>query len=557
MSLYGALFSGVSGLTAQSSAMGAISDNITNVSTIGYKNTSVDFQTLVTKQTSTTFYSAGGVQSRPRGANDVQGLLQASTSQTDISISGSGYFVVNEASRPTISNQYLFTRAGSFYQDNEGFLYNTAGFYLQGWPVDAQGNVIPANDALTIANQNIISTDYLETVNLSRVGGTASATTNISIGANLPSNDAVGDTHRTDVQFFDTLGNANTISFVYTKAAANEWDLSIEPPTGTNVLTLYDGNGDVYSSTGQLEFTTQPATTDTVTINGTVYDFGSGAGAVTVALGTTAAATVSALAAAIAANDAAFGTGTTSNTVAVSAGSSTTLVFGNLFGGGGDFTVDPSGFASGAVTQATAFTVQDRAVANADRAIEFDSDGLPSAFNVAEIEILGFANGAADMDNATANSPRMDIDFGNVGEANGMTQFGAEFSPTFIQQNGSRFGTFAGVSIDVDGLMTALFDNGERRPIFKIPIATFVNPNGLEGRTGNVWNSTERSGDYTLRVADNGPAGQVIQAALEASTVDIGEEFTNMIVVQRAYSASTKIISTADSMLEELMRTKR
>ena len=132
MSLYGALFSGVSGLTAQSSAMGAISDNITNVSTIGYKNTSVDFQTLVTKQTSTTFYSAGGVQSRPRGANDVQGLLQASTSQTDISISGSGYFVVNEASRPTISNQYLFTRAGSFYQDNEGFLYNTAGFYLQG-----------------------------------------------------------------------------------------------------------------------------------------------------------------------------------------------------------------------------------------------------------------------------------------------------------------------------------------------------------------------------------------------------------------------------------------
>ena len=93
------------------------------------------------------------------------------------------------------------------------------------------------------------------------VGGTAAATTNISIGANLPSNDDVGDTHRTDVQFFDTLGNANTISFVYTKAAANEWDLSIEPPTGANILTLYDADGNVYSSTGQLEFTTQPATT--------------------------------------------------------------------------------------------------------------------------------------------------------------------------------------------------------------------------------------------------------------------------------------------------------
>ena len=90
MSLFGALSSGVSGLTAQSSAMGAISDNITNVSTIGYKNTRVNFQTLVTKQTSATFYSAGGVQSKPRQLTDVQGLLQASTSQTDISISGNG-----------------------------------------------------------------------------------------------------------------------------------------------------------------------------------------------------------------------------------------------------------------------------------------------------------------------------------------------------------------------------------------------------------------------------------------------------------------------------------
>ena len=95
MTLFGALTSGVSGLTAQSSAIGAISDNITNVNTIGYKGTQVDFQTLVTVQTSSTFYSAGGVQSRPRQDTGVQGLLQSSTSQTDIAISGSGFFVVN------------------------------------------------------------------------------------------------------------------------------------------------------------------------------------------------------------------------------------------------------------------------------------------------------------------------------------------------------------------------------------------------------------------------------------------------------------------------------
>ena len=180
MSLYGALFSGVSGLVAQSSAMGAISDNITNVSTVGYKDTTVSFQTLVTKQTSSTFYSAGGVQSKPLQSTDVQGLLQASTSQTDVSISGNGFFVVNEANVPNIDDQFLYTRAGSFTQDNDGYLKNTSGFFLQGWPVTAAGVVKPANTNLTIANQNIISTDYLSTVNLNRVGGTASATTSIA-----------------------------------------------------------------------------------------------------------------------------------------------------------------------------------------------------------------------------------------------------------------------------------------------------------------------------------------------------------------------------------------
>ncbi len=121
MTLFGALTSGVSGLTAQSSAIGAISDNITNVNTIGYKGTQVDFQTLVTVQTSGTFYSAGGVQSKPRQDTGVQGLLQSSTSQTDIAISGSGFFVVNESNAPTLSNEFLFTRAGSFIRMTKAF----------------------------------------------------------------------------------------------------------------------------------------------------------------------------------------------------------------------------------------------------------------------------------------------------------------------------------------------------------------------------------------------------------------------------------------------------
>ncbi len=253
MTLFGALSSGVSGLTAQSSAIGAISDNITNVSTVGYKNTQVDFQTLVTKQTSATFFSAGGVQSKPRQDTGVQGLLASSSSSTDIAISGAGFFVVNEAAVPTINNEFLFTRAGSFFQDNEGFLRNTAGFYLQAWPTDAAGVVVPANKSLNIPNQNVISTDFLTTVNLNRVGGTASATSTIAVGANLPSNDTAGTTRKTDVQFFDTLGNATTMSLINTNSFIdNNWDLIIPPPPGTSVINIEDTACLIYGSQGQI-----------------------------------------------------------------------------------------------------------------------------------------------------------------------------------------------------------------------------------------------------------------------------------------------------------------
>ena len=702
MSLFGAMASGVSGLTAQSSSMGAISDNITNITTIGYKGTKVNFQTLVTKQTSSTFYSAGGVQSRPRQDTGVQGLLQASTSATDLAISGKGFFVVNEAAKPTITNEYLFTRAGAFFQDSEGFLRNTSGLYLQGWPTNAAGTVIPANKTLTVANQNIISTDYVASINLNRVGGSAAATTTIAIGANLPSNDTAGTTRKTDVQFFDTLGNANTASFTYTKTNRdNQWNVSVTPPTGVATATLEDSSARFYSSVGQLEFTARPADGSTVVIDGITYEFDNNGvfvaesgtqRRVNVAANTTLAQDVASLVAIVKGFDTDFAdygaTGTfTNNRIAVSAASTSTVLFTE--DGTGSITVNPAALLSTTgtfvVKQESSFTVNKQnnlyttadqfkfsvvpddadtivlngitytfstaegavsdndttirrdtlanALADLESSIEFNdpdfatagtgvriresngdtgallqdtlvleslskgaytirfnfgaapvvtspdglvtfadatdhtidtsyalvfnSSGLLSAVNVAELEIINFANGAANMDDAASNSPQITLDFGTVGEANGMTQFGAAFTPVFITQNGSQFGTFAGVTVSENGLVTALFDNGETRPVFQIPIATFTNVNGLETRTGNAWNQTQFSGDYTLRVAGGGPAGAVVQSSLEQSTVDIGEEFTNMIVVQRAYASAAKIISTADAMLEQLLQVKR
>lgn len=577
MSLFGAMTSGVSGLVAQSSAMGAIADNITNVNTVGYKKTKTDFQSLVTKQTSVTFYSAGGVQARPLQQNDVQGLLQATTSQTDISVSGAGMFVVNESNRPGIDSQYVFTRAGSFYQDEEGFLRNAAGFYLQAWPTDAQGNVtLPPGSTAAQTNENIISNDFLQTVNLSRVGGTASETSTIAMGANLPSTSAAGDMHKMDIQFFDTLGTTNDVSMRFAKSSANVWDMTVEPPTGTSVLNLYDDAGAVYQSMGQLEFTSQPPDNATVAIAGETFQFfpdaaaaaaytGGGGTDTTVVKSTTLVGTVANLMTAVRGTDSFNGT-TGNYQASQKEGNETVLLLSGGSGGGpnpASITVDVTGtkdFILQGTAANTTYTV-DKKTTTAPGAVEFSTDGLPKSFGVGSMAVLDFVNGSANLDyqpvGSNVDATRVTLDFGNVGEANGMTQYGPEFTPAFIQQDGARFGVFAGVTINSDGLMTALFDNGEIRPIFKIPLATFVNPNGLEGRTGNAWNATQASGDPTLRAADKGPAGQVAQAALEASTVDIGEEFTDMIMVQRAYSAATKIISTADEMLEELVRVKR
>jgi flagellar hook protein FlgE len=198
--------------------------------------------------------------------------------------------------------------------------------------------------------------------------------------------------------------------------------------------------------------------------------------------------------------------------------------------------------------------------------VEFAGNGTPNEFfnrssNLAPspkhtVEIT-WANGAENMVNGNTKSPPIQVFFGNYNTPDGLTQLSGNFQLNYLQQNGAKFGNFAGVSVGTDGIVTALFDNGVTRPVFMIPVATFTNPNGLDSLSGNVWIATDFSGNPTLREAGDAGAGQINSAALESSTVDLGEEFTRMITTQRAYSSSAKIITTADEMLDELLRIKR
>ena len=430
MSLYGAMFSGVSGLNAQSQALGMISDNISNVNTVGYKSAHASFSTLVTRQTGN-FYAPGGVKSAPVYSVDRQGLLQSSPNNTDMAIAGQGFFVLTGTDVPTASDSRFYSRAGQFAADAEGFLRSPSGFFLQGWRTDLAG-------APTAANPSLLTS--LESIRVNSVSGSAMPTSTVELGLNLPASATLpasvanGSIQTTSIPVFDSLGVSHSVTLTWTKTAANNWTVTAAAPDAA------------------------------------IIDEG---------------------------------------TVGANLGYSVDVVF--------------------------------------------NGNGTPATFDgAATPPVLALGTW-----NSGANNSLINMDMGTPNVSDGISQFSSTYSVSFINQDGSQAGNFFGVKIDEDGIVTALFDNGETQRIYKIPIATFPNPNGLDSRTGTAFTQSERSGDFFLRSAGENNAGTISPSSLEASTSDLAEEFTSLIITQRAYAASTKIIQTADEMLDELIRIKR
>ncbi len=447
MSIYTALRAGVSGLTANSSALAVISDNIANVNTVGYKRGGVDFSALVNAQNSNTTYNAGGVLPLTRQQISLQGSLEQSRSTTDLAISGEGFFIVSTNNQQLANGgSVLFTRAGSFTIDADGFMVNAQGLYLQGWPVGADGGVTSSPTSLSA----------IEPVNISGVGGLAEPTANVGLNANLFSGQAdynpatqgaydVGDLatgtitphFESSLEVYDSLGAPRTIAFGFLKTGPNTWVVESYARPQSNI-------------TG-----------------------GAGTGGVLAA---------------------------------------------------GVLTFNSDGTVQSVAGHGTASAVQD----------------IDGAFTID----WAASTGAADQDitlNLTA----------------GMTQFANNYGVTSVTADGVPPGDLVGLVLEGDGMLTAQFSNGRARALYQIPLATFLNPNGLKPDVGGAFRTTLESGLYNINAANAGGAGRLVSGALEASNVDLAAEFTSLITTQRAYSASSRIITTADEMLEELLRVKR
>jgi flagellar hook protein FlgE len=141
--------------------------------------------------------------------------------------------------------------------------------------------------------------------------------------------------------------------------------------------------------------------------------------------------------------------------------------------------------------------------------------------------------------------------------AGGLTQYASTNTTNSDTVDGGPSATVTGIKVTDDGYVQASFSNGTTRNIAQVAIATFVNENGLSAVSGNAYTTSGASGGYTLKSPGEGSAGTIEASQLESSTVDLSSEFTNLIVTQRAYSAASKIITTADQMLQELIAVKQ
>jgi len=253
MTISSSLNAGVSGLAANATRLGTISDNIANSSTSGYKRVETDFSSMVMASNGGG-YTAGGVRTTTQRLVDQSGALVGTTNATDLAVRGNGFLPVAEATevKAGAENPQMFlTSTGSFRVDANGYLKTESGLMLLGWPASSDG---------TMPTYPRDSSSSLEPIQINLNQFTSEPTTTITLGVNLPAtgtdSTATGDPVTQSVEYFDNLGRSENLTMTYTPTipaigSSNEWTVVISDsatdaasnPIGEYVVTFDSSSG--------------------------------------------------------------------------------------------------------------------------------------------------------------------------------------------------------------------------------------------------------------------------------------------------------------------------
>ena len=493
MSLNSAVQAGISGLSANSAALSSISNDIANVDTVGYKGSDINFESLVAASTGASGLTSGGVNATSQQLVTQQGTTIQTSSSTDLAISGQGLFITSTT--PTAAaqaSQVLYTRAGSFTPDANGFLKNSAGLYLQGVLADSTG-AIPTSG---------LNLGTLQPINVTNLGGAVSPTTVAGLTGTLNASQTVSG----------AATNATTAALQTAAAATQAADIAAG--TAVPAAVAAAASGDNATSNSMTAY-------DPTTGTGVKPDF------------------------------------TMQVPISDSQGGQHTIQVDLLKSGVADQwyaeiqAVPPGDVAGGAVAGQISSGIL---AFNPDGTLDTAATTLNTtlAFGASATPPTGTAVSWASSFGVAAQT--VNLSLGGGGTTSGMSQVAGTSAVTSTTANGTPFGSLSSVAISQTGIVTATFTNGVSRAIAEIPLATFPNEDGLTAVSGTAFEASNNSGLVSLQAAGSGGSGQLASSTLESSTIDLSSEFTNLITTQQAYTASSKVITTADQMTQVLLQ---
>ncbi|MFP5227544.1 MAG: flagellar hook-basal body complex protein [Acidobacteriota bacterium] len=591
----------LTGLKAASSQMNTIANNLSNMNTTAFKSQNETFSDLFYQQIGTTgsgnpLQVGAGTRVAATATDFSQGGIQSTGNATDLYINGNGFFLVRGSSDGTTE----LTRDGNF-TTNGGYLVTQDGLNVMGYPA--------ANGAVNSSAQ--LSPIQLPVGQVEN----AKATTTMSMTANLNASDAAGTTVQGQVPIYDSLGNPHEATVYFTKTGTNAWSysFSLDPKTITDTSsattrtltpTASGGNTTIPFDAGA---TVDPSTSFTIsdgttTVNAPAASAGESLNTYLAALQTALSSGGSTATASVSGNTLTITGGTVTGTVAeggitsyaynLDAGAtldpstSLTITGTNASGNSATITAPPiapgetlSAYASALTTAVGSANLQGVAVsvtgnglsisgpgislggsltesaagtasANATGSLVFDSSGnlvSPSA-NVAGIQLGGLTDGAANLS--------LTWDLYGTGGAGLITQSAvgnaSSTNPvTGTLQDGYASGSYQGFSVDASGVVSATFSNGQTQVVGQVALANVANLQGLTIQAGNNYATTTASGPATMGIAGSGGLGTLQDKALEESNVDISSQFADLIVAQQAFQASSKAITTFDTISQD------
>ncbi len=525
-------FSGISGLIANSSAINVVGNNIANVNTVGFKGSRATFEDVLYQSINSSSGSSQVGRGTSLSSVDTlfeQGSFESTSESTDLAIGGKGFFIV----RSPESGTNYYTRAGQFGFDADGYMTNPAGDILQGRQIDRTTNAPYGVD-----------TDII----ISAAPSEPRATEFIGMNVNLQSSATVAGT------LGDLSGSANGS---VTAVALSDGEY---PRTGDYTISYASATGTL-TVTCALTYPTGALTGSTVTYSGTVaagtaYTNFGGSG-----LDITTDSTLTNGASRTISFDG-FSTdyvSATQNPSTTSNYSSSITVYDSL----GQAHVVTAYFRKAYETTSPQTSVWEW-MAHLDAA-----DSATGANTLADWGYLTFNDNGALTSGGDANTvsfdfsqganpgQAIDIVFGSGSGGGTTTQYPIASTTNFQTQDGYPPGVLESVTVSAEGVVSGNYSNGQILNLYQITLANFNNANGLKKEGGNLYSETIESGVAYTNAPGEGGLGKISSNSLEQSNVDLATEFVKLIIAQRGYQANSKVITTTDEVLEELINIKR